>query len=71
MPGPAGAFALLELGETVSWTVHGADPFSARIAPAQTLKRWMTPLQRFEEHPELRQRRLAVAAMQASATALA
>lgn len=59
IPEPAGAFALLELGATVSWTVHGADPFSARITPAQTMKRWMTPLQRFEEHSELRRKRLA------------
>jgi len=70
MPGPAGAFALLELGETMAWTVHGTDPFSARIAAAQTLKRWMTPLQPFEEHPELRQRRL-VSAVQLDTAATA
>lgn len=58
MPGPAGAFALLELGETISWTVHGKDPFSTRIEATQTLRRWMTPLQPFDEHPELRLRRL-------------
>lgn len=62
MPEPAGAFALLELGETIAWTVHGKDPFTARIDPAGTLRRWMTPLQPFDEHPELRQRRLISAA---------
>ncbi|MBS7697009.1 MULTISPECIES: metallophosphoesterase [unclassified Chelatococcus] len=55
-PEPAGAFALLELGETISWVVYGKDPFTARFTAAQTLRRWMTPLQRFEEHPELRLR---------------
>lgn len=70
MPGPAGAYALLELGDTVNWTVHGLDPFTARIDPAATLRRWMTPLQPFDEHPELRQRRLG-AALQADRPAAA
>jgi hypothetical protein len=62
MPKPAGAWGLLELGETAEWTVYGRDPFQARIEMRETLRRWMTPLQPFAEHPELRQRRLAVAA---------
>lgn len=62
MPEPAAAWGLLELDETIAWTVFGKDPFSARIAAAETQRRWMTPLQPFHEHPELRQRRLALAA---------
>jgi hypothetical protein len=62
LPEPAGAWGLLELGETIAWTVFGKDPFSARIEAAQTTRRWMTPLQPFHEHPELRQRRLVLAA---------
>lgn len=63
LPEPAGAFALLELGDTIAWTVHGQDPFTARIDAEQTLRRWMTLLQPFDEHPELRQRRLASTAL--------
>lgn len=62
MPEPAAAWGLLELDETIVWTVFGKDPFSARIEAAETQRRWMTPLQPFHEHPELRQRRLALAA---------
>lgn len=61
-PEPAGAWGLLELDETIAWTVFGKDPFSARIAAPETTRRWMTPLQPFHEHPELRQRRLTLAA---------
>jgi hypothetical protein len=62
LPEPAGSWGLLELDEAITWTVHGKDPFSARIEAAETLRRWMTPLQPFHEHPELRLRRLALAA---------
>ncbi|GAU86444.1 metallophosphoesterase [Bosea sp. BIWAKO-01] len=62
LPRPAGAWGLLELGETIAWTVHGNDPFVAKLDAADTLRRWMTPLQPFSEHPELRRRHPALAA---------
>jgi hypothetical protein len=62
MPEPAAAWGLLELDETIAWTVFGRDPFTARIEAAQTQRRWMTPLQPFDEHPELRLARLTLAA---------
>lgn len=62
MPEAAGAWGMLELGDTISWSVFGKDPFSARIDAKETLRRWMTPLQPFHEHPELRQRHRALAA---------
>jgi Icc-related predicted phosphoesterase len=62
MPEPAAAWGLLELGDSIGWTVFGQDRFSARIEAADTLRRWMTPLQPFDEHPELRRRHLALAA---------
>ncbi len=61
-PEPAGAWGLIELDEAIAWTVLGRDPFSVRLEAAGTLRRWMTPLQPFHEHPELRQRRLKLAA---------
>lgn len=60
-PEPAAAWGLLELDGAIAWTVHGNDPFSARIAATDTLRRWMTPLQPFHEHPELRRRHLVAA----------
>lgn len=62
MPEAAGAWGLIELGETIGWTVYGKDPFVASFAAAATLRRWMTPLQPFSEHPELRRRHLALVA---------
>lgn len=62
LPRPAGAWGLLELSETIAWTVHGNDPFVAKLDAADTLRRWMTPLQPFSEHPELRRRHPALAA---------
>lgn len=62
MPEPAGAWALLELDDSIAWTVFGKDPFAVRLAASETSRRWMTPLQPFHEHPELRQRRLPAAA---------
>jgi Icc protein len=38
-PGPAGAFALLQLGDSIGWTFNGQDPFTARIDAKQTLRR--------------------------------
>jgi len=62
MPQPAGAWGLLELSATIAWTVHGNDPFVAKLDAADTLRRWMTPLQPFSEHPELRRRHPSLAA---------
>lgn len=53
-PEPAASWGLLELGDTIAWTVFGRDAFSARIEAAATMRRWVTPLQPFGEHPELR-----------------
>lgn len=62
MPEPAAAWGLLELDDMISWRVFGKDPFSARIEAAQTMRRWMTPLQPFRDRPELRLRHPALAA---------
>ncbi|WP_375261920.1 metallophosphoesterase family protein [Palleronia sp.] len=51
---PAGAMGLLELGETVRWQVHGADPFETVFRP--TALRWTPPLPQFAAHPEMRGR---------------
>lgn len=60
-PAPAAAFGLLELDDRISWRVVGADPFSFEIPATSAGRRWITPLPPFEEHPELRARRLAPA----------
>lgn len=57
-PEPAGAFALLELGEQIAWTVHGADPFALRMPAAAAARRWVEPLPPFHEHPEIRAKHL-------------
>ncbi len=51
-PEPAGAWAMLELDETVAWTVYGRDPFEVRLRTAVTARRWITPLPPFNENPE-------------------
>lgn len=57
-PEPAAAWALLELSDTaIHWRVYGRDPFELRLEPATTTRRWVTPLPRFHELPELRDRR--------------
>lgn len=61
-PAPAATWALLELGEAIEWRVLGGDPFAATLPAAIAGRRWITPLQPFEDHPELRLRRLAQAA---------
>ncbi|QCI65870.1 metallophosphoesterase family protein [Phreatobacter stygius] len=45
----AGAFALLELSDTVLWQVHGRDPFTWSTDRADLARRWMTPLPDFRE----------------------
>ena len=52
---PAGAFGMLELGETVNWQVHGADPIAFSFRPGMT--RWTPPLPGFDSHPEFAARR--------------
>jgi len=54
---PAGAMGVIELGETVRWTVDGLDPFRAELTPG--LRRWTPPLPEFRAHPELRARHAA------------
>jgi hypothetical protein len=51
---PAGAMGLIELSDTVSWDVAGADPFHFGFRP--TVRRWTPPLPDFALHPELRSR---------------
>lgn len=48
---PAGAFGVLELGETVRWEVQGRDPIVHSFTPYAA--RWTPPLPRFSEHPEI------------------
>ena len=60
-PEPAGAFALLELSETIHWRVFGKDSFEVRLDAAETARRWITPLPPFDEHPEVRLRSLVLA----------
>ena len=43
--GPAEAWGLLELSETLHWQVFGKDPFEARLTPMAG--RWTPPLQPF------------------------
>ncbi|MEL6169949.1 MAG: metallophosphoesterase, partial [Pseudomonadota bacterium] len=42
---PAGAMAILELGDEISWHVSGLDPFACSFRPSAT--RWTPPLQPF------------------------
>jgi hypothetical protein len=50
-PEPAGSFALLELGASIGWTVHGRDPFALKLDAAATTRRWMPPLPPFGQAP--------------------
>ncbi len=52
---PAGAFGLLELGETVSWQVQGLDSIAHSFKPHAD--RWTPPLPDFNQHPEFAARR--------------
>jgi Icc protein len=58
-PEPAAAWGLLELGDSITWTVAGRDPFAARFPTEAAARRWITPLPPFDQHPETRVRRLA------------
>jgi len=51
---PAGAMGMLDLDETVTWDVVGADPIHFAFRPTAT--RWTPVLPPFGELPELRQR---------------
>jgi Icc protein len=52
---PAGAYGMLELGDTVNWQVHGDDPIAFSFKPG--LARWTPPLPGFDSHPEFAARR--------------
>lgn len=52
---PAAAMGLLELGDTVTWTVSGRDPITLTFTPTTT--RWTPALPGFGETEELRVRR--------------
>ncbi|WP_346913025.1 metallophosphoesterase [uncultured Roseibium sp.] len=52
---PAGAYGMLELGDTVNWQVHGDDPIAFSFKPG--LARWTPPLPSFDSHPEFAARR--------------
>lgn len=51
---PAGAMGLIELSDTVSWDVVGADPFRFGFRPSA--RRWTPPMPDFATYPELRSR---------------
>lgn len=51
----AGAMGMIELGETVRWTVVGDDPFAFSFRPSP--RRWIPPLPDFRAHAELRARK--------------
>ncbi|MDP2732518.1 MAG: metallophosphoesterase [Hoeflea sp.] len=55
---PCGAMGIIELSDTLSWRVEGADPFAFSFRPTAT--RWTPPLPDFTAHPEQRLRRPAV-----------
>jgi hypothetical protein len=61
-PAPAAAWSLLELDQSIQLKVFGLDPFEARLDTATTARRWITPLQPFHEHPEIRLRPVPQAA---------
>lgn len=50
----AGAMGLIELSDTVSWEVVGADPF--RFAFRPSARRWTPPMPAFARRPEPRDR---------------
>ena len=49
---PAGAFGLLELGDTVAWQVHGLDPFACTLSPSS--RRWTPGLPPLDQLRALR-----------------
>lgn len=55
-PEPAGSYGLLELSDRILWRVHGRDRFAFDLDAADTARRWIVPLPKFEDHPEIRQR---------------
>ena len=52
---PAAAMGVIELGETVTWTVIGRDPITVAFVPTTT--RWMPPMPGFGDTEQLRIRR--------------
>lgn len=61
-PEPAASWALLELSETIDWTVFGRDAMSVSMRTAETAHRWVAPLPPFHELPDIRRRALPEAA---------
>jgi hypothetical protein len=59
-PEPSGAYALLELDDTIGFTAHGLEPMAVRLSTAAAARRWITPLPPFDEvPPQLRARHFA------------
>jgi len=52
---PAGAYGMIELGETVGWKVQGRDPMAFSFRPVKA--GWTPPLPDFSSHPEFAARR--------------
>ncbi len=50
-PHPAASWAMLELGETVRWTVHGLEPLDLTLPAAAMARRWVAPLPPFTLAP--------------------
>ena len=53
-PEPAAAWAMLELGEEIAWTVHGRDRLHVRLDAAATTRRWVPALAPFADVLEVR-----------------
>lgn len=60
-PEPAASWGLLELSDAILWRAFGVDTFEAKITASEAARRWIAPLPPFEQHPEIRQRRLIAA----------
>ena len=60
-PDPAGSFALLELSDRILWRAHGRDSFAFDLAAAEAARRWIVPLPPFDQHPEIRLKRMEAA----------
>jgi len=46
---PAGAWASIEIGETICWRTHGEDAIEVSLPLASRNARWVEPLPRFED----------------------
>lgn len=57
-PEPAAAWGLIELSDRILWRVFGRDPFHFETTAERAGRRWVPPLPRFADHPEIRLRHL-------------